>query len=253
MINKLFKKAILILGLAFLVTSIPITTQAKTKELSKSIKTGDTVYFGKYEQDGNTKNGKEKIEWLVLEKKGGKALLISKKVLNVQPYNKENKDITWEKCTLRKWLNKDFMKEAFTSKENKKVQNSKIENKDNIKKGEYGWYIKGGKNTTDKVFLLSIDEAKKYFKKNEKRKAKITNYGIKRMADLRDHLTETDVRRLYFSKSNNWYSWLRSPAAEQNDAAIIGDDGVVYEGGFGAGEGVDNDYLGVRPALWVNL
>ena len=132
--TKLLKKAALMLGAVLLATSIPVSTQAKPKELSKSINAGDTVYFGKYEQDGNTKNGKEKIEWQVLEKKGNKALLISKKVLDVQPYNKEKKDITWEKCTLRKWLNKDFIKESFNSKESKKIQNSKKQTNNKTKK-----------------------------------------------------------------------------------------------------------------------
>ena len=128
MLKKTIKTLAISLSAAALITAIPFTATAKPKELSKSVKVGDIVYFGKYEQDGNTKNGKEKIEWQVLEKKGNKALLISKKVLDVQPDNKEFKDITWEKCTLRKWINKDFIKEAFNAKESKKIQNSKIKN-----------------------------------------------------------------------------------------------------------------------------
>lgn len=45
----------------------------KTKEsysLLEKAKVGDTVVFGSYEQDNNTKNGKEEIEWLVLKKNG---------------------------------------------------------------------------------------------------------------------------------------------------------------------------------------
>lgn len=48
------------------------------KQHSFDKKVGHYVSFGKYEQDNNTSNGKEKIEWLVLEVKDGKALVISK-------------------------------------------------------------------------------------------------------------------------------------------------------------------------------
>ena len=53
-----------------MVTIILVFTHAKTKNLSKSVKVGDIVYFGKYEQDGNGKNCQEKIKWQVLDKKG---------------------------------------------------------------------------------------------------------------------------------------------------------------------------------------
>ena len=243
MLKKTIKTLAISLSAAALITAIPFAATAKPKELSKSVKVGDIVYFGKYEQDGNTKNGKEKIEWQVLEKKGNKALLISKKVLDVQPDNKEFKDITWEKCTLRKWINKDFIKEAFNAKESKKIQNSKIKNKDNKE-----YKTKGGKDTTDKVFLLSIDEAYKYYKTDEKRKAEITNYGIKRIAKVSGE-TEKDVKKEYFSEDNNWYYWLRSPGYYQHDAANVYFDGSVN----GFGNLVYIDDIGVRPALWVNL
>jgi hypothetical protein len=47
-------------------------------------------------------------DWRVLEVKGGKALLISEKVLEAREYNNELKNITWAECTLRAYLNGDF-------------------------------------------------------------------------------------------------------------------------------------------------
>lgn len=76
--KSIWKKAAFLLCAAVLITCLPFQAAAKPKKLSKSVKVGDTVYFGKYEQDGNKENGKEKIEWKVLSKKGKKALLISK-------------------------------------------------------------------------------------------------------------------------------------------------------------------------------
>jgi uncharacterized repeat protein (TIGR02543 family) len=68
------------------------------------------LLFGTYEQDNNLANGAEDIEWLVLEKKDGKALLLSKYALVTKPYNEEDTDVTWESCTLRSWLNGEFYK-----------------------------------------------------------------------------------------------------------------------------------------------
>ena len=45
---------------------------------------GDTITFGTYEQDNNTSNGKEAIEWTVLDKNGMSVLLISKQALDCQ-------------------------------------------------------------------------------------------------------------------------------------------------------------------------
>lgn len=73
--------------------------------------------FGKYEQDNNTSNGKEKIEWLVLEVKDGKALVISKYALDCKPYNTSSTNVTWETCSLRNWLNNDFINSAFSATE----------------------------------------------------------------------------------------------------------------------------------------
>ena len=87
-----------------------------TKEELKSIQVGAVIEFAE-------------IDWRVLQKTADAVLVISEKVLAVKPYNTEWEDITWEKCTLRKWLNEDF----------------------------YSIF------TDDKIFLLSIDEAEKLF------------------------------------------------------------------------------------------
>lgn len=75
---------------------------------------GNVVTYGHYEQDNDTANGKEPIEWVVLDVQGDKALLISKYGLDVRPYNTEYNHVTWEECTLRTWLNDTFLNAAFT-------------------------------------------------------------------------------------------------------------------------------------------
>ena len=122
-----------------------------------SYKVGDIVKFGSYEQDNNLSNGAEKIEWIVLDALDGKYLLLSRQVLDAHAYNDVEKAVSWETCTLRKWLNEDFLATAFTDREQKKIPTVTNENPDNE---EFG--IAGGNVTRDQVFLLSYPEAKKY-------------------------------------------------------------------------------------------
>ena len=89
---------------------------------------GSIITLGQYEQDNNEENGPEEIEWIVLDVKGEKCLLISRYALDVLPYNVEDKNITWEKCSLRTWLNEDFLQEAFSEEERKLILNSEVDN-----------------------------------------------------------------------------------------------------------------------------
>jgi len=152
--------------------------------------------------------------------------------------------MAWKQWTLRTWLNKDFMEAAFNAEESEKIQNSEIENQYN-----YDFCYTTEYYTTDKLFLLNIDETKKYFKTNEERTSEITNHGIMRIAKAYN-MTEKEIKEKYFSEANNnWNYWLRSPGDDQNLAANVDYDGSVNE------DGNDVNYvrLGVRPALWVNL
>ncbi len=204
----------------------------------KSSKVGDIITFGSYEQDNDTYNGKETIEWKVLAKEGSKALVISKYGLDVKPYNTESTSVTWETCSLRKWLNSDFLNNAFSSEEQAKILSSNLKNPDNVL-----FDTKGGNNTTDKVFLLSIDEAKKYFKTDEERKASATAYAKAQGAYVVD----------------NGSCWLlRSPGYNRIYAACVFHDGGVYEFGYDVyyRRGRDDVYASSivdRPALWINF
>ena len=121
-------------------------------------KVGDIIKFGKYEQDGNTSNGKEDIVWQVLKVDSGRILVISKYALDSIPFNTGDSDGTWENCSLRKWLNNDFKSIAFSAAEQEKILSVNIENKDNP---YYG--TPGGNNTTDQIFCLSLEELESYF------------------------------------------------------------------------------------------
>ena len=103
---------------------------------SSSVAVGDICYFGAYEQDNDLTNGKEPIEWLVLDVQGDKALLLSKYGLDAKPYNTTYADVTWETCTLRKWLNDDFLKTAFSEDEQKAILTTEVDNSANDYPGQ---------------------------------------------------------------------------------------------------------------------
>ncbi len=191
---------------------------------------GKEYIFGSFEQDGNTSNGKEDIEWIVLDKQGDSFLLISKYGLDVKPYNTEKKDISWEHCTLRKWLNEEFYNSAFSEEEKNSIEKTNVvPHKNPI----YG--TNPGNATADKVFLLSIEEAKRYFKTDEDRICMPTKQA-------RNH-------KAWTNDSGACWWWLRSPGLSQNSAAGVYIGGGVSEYGLG----VNYDDNAVRPALWINL
>ena len=203
----------------------------------KNIKVGDTYTFGAYEQDNSTSNGKEAIEWTVLDKDGMSLLLISKQALDCQQYNTSYTDVTWESCSLRKWMNGTFLNKAFNAEEQAQIQNTTVSADKNP---EYN--TNPGNATTDKVFLLSINEVEKYFNSDEARKCAPTAYAKAQGAYT------SDSYKTASGAATCWW-WLRSPGGIQGCAASVYDDGSVGYGGFS----VDNDYVAVRPALWINL
>ena len=122
-----------------------VTFTGTTAEISKA-QVGDTVRFGSYEQDNDKDNGSEAIEWLVLDKQDGKLLLLSKDALDAKPYNEEFKDVTWETCTLRSWLNDTFYSTAFSTAEQGLIATARVKNEDNPKYGTEGgngfWWLR---------------------------------------------------------------------------------------------------------------
>ena len=168
----------------------------------------------------------EPIKWRVIKCENGEALLLSDIVLDKQKYNKRLKKVTWEKSTLRKWLNKKFMNRAFSSSEQEAIRTTKVINEDN-----YYYKTDGGNDTLDKIYLLSLsetDEEKEYgFTDSYGMTIKYSNY-----ADLDDYQ----------------YWWLRTPGEKNISAAAVDMSGEAYVGG-----GESDMELGIRPVLHLNL
>lgn len=205
----------------------------------------DTVTFGSYYQSNSST--KEPIEWIVLDRQGNKTLLLSKYILDCKCYNDVDKDITWENCTLRYWLNNTFYNTAFSSSEKSYIDNTYVINNDNTL-----YHTSGGNNTYDNVFLLSIDEANKIFYQF-KFEQSVLSIDNKRLATKGTNYAK-DVANLYQYLRDYWYKGnsrflLRSPGSEQNAAAVVSVNGELLNA---CGNSVAENGSGVRPALWVD-
>lgn len=113
----------------FLFQICAAAASADTEDPATKIRTvGETVAFGSYEQDNDLNNGKEPIEWIVLDVQEQGSLLLSRSILEAKAFqdrgddveqllrSKDNQEeISWDTCTLRKWLNSDFTREALKS------------------------------------------------------------------------------------------------------------------------------------------
>ena len=206
---------------------------------------GAHVPFGSYPQ---TESGEDQtpIEWLVLEvdEENHKALLLTYYGLDSKRYHRERENMTWERCSLRAWLNDDFLNAAFTEEEQKAILLTDV---DNSLAQCYGWGIAGGNDTQDRLFLLSYAEAHKYFniqfgvKNNIAARISPTAYASKAGArqDNRKHKTEEDIVA-------GWW-FLRSPGCFKNCVAAVGTDGSLYH------TYVDTTHACVRPAFWLDL
>ena len=164
--------------------------------------------------------------------------------MDAQPYNEKFEDITWEKCTLRTWLNRNFFNKAFSANEQSAIL---LTNVDNSKGHGYsGYNTDGGNITQDRIFLLSYAEANKYFNvthsssNNIKSRVQPTAYATKREAQTSSIIKTADGAAV------GWW-WLRSPGDTQDKAMSVSFVGSI-----------DNNYVSfvsgsVRPVLWLNL
>lgn len=159
-------------------------------------------------------------DWQVLETKDGKALVVSEKILSQRSYHSADEAITWKHSEMRRYLNGEFYETTFSAEEKGQIAETRIVNNDNRK-----YNTTGGSDTTDKVFLLSLDEAEKYFD---------------------DNLARTTLTKK--GEESHW--WLRSPGCEQVTAAYVEYDGIICYG-YGHWSGILSSG-GVRPALWLN-
>lgn len=216
---------VVIIAASSIISYVGILQQAKASV--SDAKVGSIVTFGTYTEESDTLE-KSKIDWRVLAKEDDRILVISSRIIDAMPYhNVSDVDVTWETCSLRKWLNGTFINSAFNSAEKKLI----IESEVLTEKASYS-DTDPGNNTKDKIFLLSESEFEKYLHSDGSCFA--TNYATEKTA------------KGYSTHLYSW--WLRSPGASPYSASDV----------FISTSDVDSTYAaypnnGVRPAMWISL
>jgi hypothetical protein len=210
---------------------------------SKKMTVGRVVQFGGY-------------EWRVLEVSEGKALLLSEYVIEHRAYNERMKEITWEDCDLRAYLNGEFLY-YFSGSDRERIVETHNVNKDNP--WVWSWTnppntpASGGNDTTDRIFLLSIDEVLKYFgDSGQLANQQEEQWGVDdqnneaRIAHCLPTCSQVGYHREGGGSASWW--WLRSPGRTCSSAASVNRVGLLYV----PGHTVNYSYGGVRPAFWIN-
>ena len=199
-------------------------------DIMRTAQIGDTVFFGKYEQDNDTSNGNEAIEWLVLDVKDDRILVISKYILDCMPF--DSYWSWWDECTLRRWLNGTFRKEAFSEENQMHIPKVQVSAERNPSHN-----VGPGKDTQDWIFLLNIQETEQYFDSEDSMQCRTTPYVDSESDNL----------------CMGW--WLRSTGKDLDNAAVVFTPSVksAIDRECADGYYIHSDSIGVRPAMWIDL
>lgn len=152
--------------------------------------------------------------WRVLDAEGGQAFIVTENLPEVRRFDESTNE--WASSEIRQYLNGDFLK-GFSPEEQELIYEVSLPDV----------------GTTDKVFLLSVDEVQSYF------------YGPE---DCRAEFTGTDRHTEMGIDIERWW-WLRTPGENDVGVAVACSDGILYP--------QENDvffvYYGMRPAMVVQL
>ncbi|MBE5801814.1 MAG: hypothetical protein E7319_05940 [Clostridiales bacterium] len=190
---------------------------------------GDVIIFGSYEQDNVLENGKEPLEWIVLEVQDGKAWLMTKYCIDTVIFYPQRVPMYWGKSDLRAWMNSDFIQETFTPEEQEIILTTTVKN-DNPH-GMKG----GGADTEDKIYLLSKSEVLHFFPEMADRVAYPTELAKSKGCTVSPE-----------TGSCRW--WTRTPGARKMDVCGMRLDGRISDYGM---QDVDWPTNTMRPVMWV--
>lgn len=214
----------------------------------------DNVFFGSYYQSSSAT--KDPVKWRVLANEGGQLFLLSDQNLEVFQYHTSRENVTWETSAMRSWLNgygaysdDNLLTAAFSAKEQAAIAETSVVNDDN-RGSDYDedsdYVTEGGNDTTDRLFLLSIDEAltSRYFPNGYKSRYAANTLYVADGGRLGTYMNSEEDCGTYL---DNW--WLRSPGSDNMRAAFIEEDG----GDVASGDWVDDKSSAVRPAFNLKL
>jgi hypothetical protein len=148
-------------------------------------KIGDIIPFGEY-------------NWRVLDVQNEKALIITENIIEQRSYQSDWTDTPWETCDLYEYLNGEFF-DKFGDEYKSQIDSD--------------------------IFVLSVEEATKYFKDDSNRRAEYKNEAC-------------------------WW-WLRTPGNGNLCDAVV----IINKNGYIDMTGCYVYYNngGVRPAMWIEL
>ena len=209
----------------------------KAEKCNKYFYAHEIIRFGSYPQ---SKDGKTlPIEWIVLHKDEDKVLVVSKYALAYVGHGDRGRNYDWKGSLTRKWLNSTFIDLAFSLDERERI----IANNCSKFKMVKDLIIKDARDSlipkNDKIFMLSRNEAFRYFNSRFERQCEVTEWvrekvglihGEKKVYwKLRPSLGYV---KNYYGKGWNKESW----------GSVDGDGNFNYLFcGF------------VRPAMWIRL
>ena len=288
--RKKWKRTALVLAAALTITSLPAAADKEVKAegydvsnpvVTSTLSTWDTLTFGNYWQEDTNGDGvadqnddKQPIQWRVLSVNGNDAFLMAEKTLDNQYFNEHPKSSTgggkelwstWETCTLRTWLNDTFLNAAFNDDEKNAIADTTV-----VTPGEDPWntgtLTDGGKDTVDKVYLLSLAEIRNSEYGFDSQPEGYLGHGQDcwrlsqtiastntAYATAQGAITfeEKEAREQYPSEiraiGNTYYWWLRSPGMDgmSTTGVLIGIVDIT-----GA---TQNEKLGIRPVIHLDL
>lgn len=184
----------------------------------------DIITFGEY-------------KWRVLDVTDNRALIITENIIELRWYHDKFEEITWADCKLRQYLNNEFY---FKFSQNEKAKIIAVTNRN----PDNPWFkTKGGKDASDNIFLLSLDEVCKYFG-DSREKLRSKDHQKWQIDD--EH---NGKRQAKYGNDFHWWR-LRSPGYYSRTSASVSKNGYIYVRGNGV-YGSPGDGGGVRPALWL--
>ncbi len=187
------------------------------------IRPGYRFYFGKFEQDGFTVNGKEPIVWRVLDtdESSGTVLAMSEFGLYTLKYHRNNNKTYWGDTDVRTWLNSEFLA-VFSEKERSYIVPTEVS------------------DSEDYCFLLDPDQVREYL--NRPYICYATPYAM-----------EYGEEGAYVNKNTGGSSWLVRTDVAKKKIAWVGGGGELYVPG---GKGTNYLYTAdnvARPVMWLKL
>ncbi|NHM13228.1 DUF6273 domain-containing protein [Xiamenia xianingshaonis] len=252
-------------------TSATAQTEAASEENAEPAPLKE-VTFGTYEG--------EPVTWLVLEEKDGASLLVSKDVLDARAYDdvdegvqwaetspRPTTDVNWADSSMREWLNGEFLNAAFSSDEQgaiKEVTNTDTKNNGGRNAADFdSESYSTAPESKDRVFLLSVAEARKYFADDAARVAFPTDHAVEAGVYTGIATDESGAENAELSGAAAW--WLRTNGYYAGYEAVVTDDGYIHGDGYRINGEVHDGYedhgteaselghnFGVRPCVWVD-